>query len=307
MHVGNFSNIKGDKLQKAVESIEELIVSTNPSFINAKKIVIDRKKIIKGRIRHEIDLYVKVDLADRYEAIFIFECKNWDKKVGKNEIILFSKKIQVTDAQKGFFIAKGFTKYAKGQALEDKKIELVIANDNTFDLFLSDLTFSFNTWKPKDITIVMLFFDGKEYIKINGDHAELNLDGEKKEFKEYVKSLVKKAINIRLKERERRILPEGTHKDRIEKEYDYNDMNLTLNNKRIYKILLRIDLKIVVTIIRPKIISGIEVRNRGSYYEFESCKTNNGFEYNLSVTVKDHIYKMKGSIKKKKTKPGNYP
>src|SRR5258708_4806878 len=64
-----------------------------------------------------------------YTSIFIFECKNWEKKVGKDEIIVFSKKIDVVHAQTGYFIAKSFTRDAEAQAEQDGRLKLLIATE----------------------------------------------------------------------------------------------------------------------------------------------------------------------------------
>jgi hypothetical protein len=80
-------------------------------------------------VKHEIDLWVSVAIAKGYNSIFIFECKNWEDKVSKNEIIVFSEKIDVTNAQKGFFVAKSFTKDAVAQAAKDARRQLLTAED----------------------------------------------------------------------------------------------------------------------------------------------------------------------------------
>src|SRR5207237_4000718 len=59
--------------------------------------------------------------------IYIFECKNWIKGVGKNSIIVFAEKIKVAKAQKGYFIARRFGKHAIAQAKQDDRIELLTA------------------------------------------------------------------------------------------------------------------------------------------------------------------------------------
>jgi hypothetical protein len=57
----------------------------------------------------------------------VFECKNWQDKVGKNDIIVFSEKVKATNAQRGFFVAKSFTKDAVAQAEKDPRLELLTA------------------------------------------------------------------------------------------------------------------------------------------------------------------------------------
>src|SRR5689334_20905416 len=63
-----------------------------------------------------------VGVAKGYTVTFIFECKNWEDAVGKNEIIIFSEKIDAVSAQRGYFVAKSFTRDAEAQALKDPRM-----------------------------------------------------------------------------------------------------------------------------------------------------------------------------------------
>jgi hypothetical protein len=96
------ANGKGNALEMAVRAIEATILRALPNY-SEKTFRIESKKIINvGGVRHEIDIWVSVELGSGYDALFIFECKNWQEKVGKNEIIVFSEKISAIRAQKGF-------------------------------------------------------------------------------------------------------------------------------------------------------------------------------------------------------------
>ncbi len=116
----------GDALEEAVRLIEQTILqSTTKDAI----ITIEPKKVIVAEdVKHEIDLFITIDLGKGYTAIYIFECKNWIKGVGKNPIIVFSEKINVARAQKGYFIAQRFGKHAIAQAKRDSRIELLTAS-----------------------------------------------------------------------------------------------------------------------------------------------------------------------------------
>src|SRR5260370_13292084 len=92
---------KGDALENAVAAIEEVILR---SSVGRKPIIEKKKIIIVNEVRHEIDVYVTADLAPGYKSIFIFECKNWKEAVGKNEIIIFSEKIDLSRATYGGFV-----------------------------------------------------------------------------------------------------------------------------------------------------------------------------------------------------------
>lgn len=123
---------KGDALQQAVHAIEQCILMTSPA-LRENPFVIEQKKVVcVDGVRHEIDIFVTVHLAAEYEpAIYIFECKNWKKAVGKTEIVDFAEKVKAVNAAHGYFIAKSFSKYAKAQAQKrDARLTLRVVNES---------------------------------------------------------------------------------------------------------------------------------------------------------------------------------
>jgi len=120
---------KGNALEDAVRAMETAILSSSPRFAEGT-FQIEPKKVIRSNgVRHEIDLFVTATLGNGYDAIFIFECKNWAEKVGKNEIIVFSEKVKAVSSQKGFFVAKSYTKDAIAQAQRDDRIQLLTVKE----------------------------------------------------------------------------------------------------------------------------------------------------------------------------------
>jgi hypothetical protein len=118
---------KGNALEQAVRTLETVILRSFPGY-SESAFRIEGKKLLRiGGVQHEIDIYITVDLGPGYKSVFIFECKNWEDKGGKNEIIVFSAKIDVTNAQRGFFVAKSYTADAVAQAELDPRIELLSA------------------------------------------------------------------------------------------------------------------------------------------------------------------------------------
>ncbi len=103
--------------------IETTILKASPALTENRFTIENKKIIVAEGVRHEIDILVSVDLSNGYEATFVFECKNWEEKVGKNEIIVFSEKIKATQAQKGFFVARSFTADAQAQASKLKFLD----------------------------------------------------------------------------------------------------------------------------------------------------------------------------------------
>jgi hypothetical protein len=122
---------KGSDLEQAVRAIEDSILRTVPGFSEGTFKIQGNRIINVAGVRHEIDIFVTAYVAPGYESTFIFECKNWDAKVGKNEIIVFSEKVLAASAQRGFFVAKAFTRDALAQAKKNDRIVLLRASHAT--------------------------------------------------------------------------------------------------------------------------------------------------------------------------------
>lgn len=120
---------KGHALELAVHAIEAVILASSPSSQGQPFTVERRKTVTVSDVHHEIDIYVTMGAAKGYESIFIFECKNWADPVGKNDVIILSEKIGAAVAQRGYFVAKQFTKDARAQAAKDPRITLLYATE----------------------------------------------------------------------------------------------------------------------------------------------------------------------------------
>ncbi len=131
---------KGRELETVVRQIEELILSSDPALKHSDLIFESNKILSIQGVRHEIDLFVQAKHPKGYDLTFIFECKNWKKPVGKNEIISFSEKLKVSAAQRGFFVAPKFTSDARAQAAQDPRMELVTVN-REFTSMIDNLNF----------------------------------------------------------------------------------------------------------------------------------------------------------------------
>jgi Restriction endonuclease len=123
---------KGDSLEAAIHILEAAILKSNPLYSDKTFRVQGKKVISVAGVHHELDIWVSVELGYGYDSIFVFECKNWQKKVTKNDLIVFSAKIKVAKAQKGFFVAKTFTRDAQAQAETDPRIQLLRVREVDF-------------------------------------------------------------------------------------------------------------------------------------------------------------------------------
>src|SRR6266446_9598922 len=176
---------KGDALENAVAAIEEVILQSSAGI--GRRPIIEKKKVIMvNGVRHEIDVYVTVDLAPGYKPIFIFECKNWKEAVGKNEIIIFSKKIDVSHATSGCFVAKSYTSDAVNQAKQDPRITLLLASE--YDPQSTAEAFQFFTRSPEmtqlDVTMFKRGSAGLDLKPISPEASELECLGQPVNFRD---------------------------------------------------------------------------------------------------------------------------
>ncbi len=106
--------------------IEQTIFHNNPATKEAIITIETKKTIVVDGVRHEVDLFITVDYGIAGKEIYIFECKNWVKGVGK---------------------------YAVAQARKDEKIELLVASTelDTLPPLITTFHFVYDTISGGDI------------------------------------------------------------------------------------------------------------------------------------------------------------
>lgn len=121
---------KGRALEDAVRIIEKAILANSPGLAKDTFKIEGRKIVVVSGVRHEFDVFVTVDHGHGYSSIFVFECKNRQEAVNKNDVLILSGKIEAIHATKGYVIAKSFTEDARAQSLTDPRIALLLAKEH---------------------------------------------------------------------------------------------------------------------------------------------------------------------------------
>lgn len=274
------NNEKGNLLEDIVESIERFILEENPS-IKENNLTIERRKRIRlDEVLHEYDLFVKIDIGSSYDSIYVFECKNWEASIDKNEIVIFSEKVNVINAAKGFFIAKSFSKDAIAQAAKNQRIELVIASEanNVFPLLIVENGFEILSW---DTNIAMLS-EKKQYLQSFDQSLPVSLDGKFIDLNTFIIERLNDYVNskyagvphknkfqfIDLSKENIRPTEIGTYNFRDKFEIDLSGHELYSGQTKIYGI--GIISRITFSFVPPKILwhFNIESRGRVGYYEY---------------------------------------
>ena len=282
------ATVKGLNLENAIEKIESAILRSNPSLKNGSFNIETRKIIIHSNVRHEIDVYVSIDNGKGYTSIFIFEAKNWEAKVGKNEIIIFQEKIKVANAQKGFFVAKEFTKDAQNQAATDPRIELIVASQN-FDaqpLFpdfhviskekLGEATMEFIARKdnPKGTA---------ESIAIDQERDVITVDGVEQPLKEFINNLYENTVEDKLRTVPSQTYPNGEYQFQHQKTFDFPQCPVVFKGKTYERVEMAVDF--CVRVIRPNIIWRFDIATRGRVITFETIETPGGGKLDFSLVA----------------------
>lgn len=264
---------KGNNLEDAVRLIEQTILNSKPGlkdfpfFIETKKIF-----VVEG-VRHEIDVYVEIDLGHGYKSIFVFECKNWENPVGKNELVIFSEKLKITKAQKGYFIAKQFTKDAVNQAAKDERIALLaVANDNSILFSFPDFHFTERD-QSKVHTNASLIKRGASrdtvsFQPLSLDECKAELNGESINLTSYINANISKVINERLKKEPTHRLPAGVYNYEYDEILIYEPAAFTVDGFDIERLELDIAFPLIVS--RPKIKYAFAIDQRGKVLSYES-------------------------------------
>jgi len=253
---------KGNVLEAAVAAIENHILSTSPA-LREKPFLIESKKIIAiAGIHHEIDIFVTIDLGDGYKSVFIFECKNWEDAVGKNEIIIFAEKIAASQAQIGFFVAKSFTKDARSQAATNARIRLVTVSEH--EPTTAPLPFGFHGLLMTPVHAETTFHkaDGDTQLKmIDMTTAIAKLRGELVDLRNYLCKWAEEAASQDALSFRSERYPEGDYERSTRSKREFKQGELAIDGMEIASAETSVRYK--ATVVRPAVASFFEIHSRG--------------------------------------------
>lgn len=215
-----------------------------------------------GGVHHEIDIFVTIDLGNDYKSIFIFECKNWQEPVGKNEVIVFSEKIDACQAQRGFLISKSFTKDARFQAEKDPRVSLATAAEH--DPLATEIPFGLH-FIFSTIDQAEIFFQGREHkgerITIDMSTARAQLRGETIDLRQYALDWGKQRTDEDARSFNSARVPEGLYERAADAKREFTTGEFVLNDQDIERAELSVHYTLRVA--RPPIISHYEITTRG--------------------------------------------
>ena len=256
---------KGDALERAVRAIESVILQSFPGF-SESTFRIEGKKIINASgVRHEIDIHVTASFGKGYDAIFIFECKNWLDKINKNEIMIFSGKVKASDARRGFFVAKSYTRDAMAQAELDPRIELLRAEQ--LDASAVAVPANFHAIQPgkPDAVVTIKAANTRPGVlpsPIDLKKASFMLKGEAVDFDDYIHTWIVRLRDDRFGHFPSATVEEGCHILDFEDARIF-DAEALVNGQQVRSI--RVKGTFPVEVAKPVVVSAFDVATRGRF------------------------------------------
>jgi hypothetical protein len=273
---------KGDALEAAVAAIEEFILQSSAA-LNKKPTIEKKKIIVVNGVRHEIDVYVTADLGPGYKPVFIFECKNWQEAVNKNEVIIFSEKIDVSQATSGCFVAKSYTADAEAQAKKDPRITLLLAAEHDPANPAIDFFSRFPEMTKLDMRLSARGSKGLTMNTVRFDDARIIYRGVLVDFREQVNAWSIEACDKNLMEFFNELVPEGLYQRSVDHERIFPPGELTVNDLDIEKMFLHVDYQ--VRVLKSPVVSHFEVQSRGRFISFAPLVVGNTtMQWNVVMT-----------------------
>jgi Restriction endonuclease len=285
------SQNKGDLLEKAVQTIEKMILSTNPSLQGINYSVETKKILTIHGVKHEVDVFVSFKIEGGYDSIFLFECKNWEENVGKNEIIIFSEKIKAFNAQAGYFIAKSFGRYAKSQAKLDTRVKLVVVKDLTSDatLDLSPVTTKGPYFCTHEINLRKANPVSGQVQEIDLENAMCIHNGKEIKLKELIDSVNTFCINDIVSKNQEILKNTGRYPMLINEIIPFD--SLFYQGQAIEKIEVKIKFTYINEPLKTTVIARFDVIKRGKYLEIEFEDPERGL-IKVTMASKDEINEL---------------
>ncbi len=282
---------KGRALEKAVMFIQHIILKSEPSLAGVKfKIETNSIRIVKG-VRHELDVVVRINPDTPYEALWIFECKNWKKTVGKNEVIVLTEKVSAVAANRGVIVARKWSPSAEAQAKLDSRIMLSRC-DADFEIPFdpSQMVLNQKTLERTEV-LVKVVPDGWQ--KMSMDDGWI-YNGQSLILRDLLLREAIASVDKKIKSEQTRFNLEGVHTDKVVTEVSFEPGQL---RHPPYEILrMRLTTKFSVLSYKPILESHFAFPGQGlvfNFAPFHDERTGHRFETQMAITFDDKPPKAK--------------
>jgi len=260
---------KGRSLERAVRFIQETILKSDPKLQGAKFSIEVNKTVIISGVRHEIDVLIKTLPDSLYESVWIFECKNWDRTVGKNEPIIFTAKVNAICANRGFIVARKISKYAKAQLELDKRLSFVPCVDD-FLSPLNSIELVHAVHEPQTVEVRVKQrgvppVDPPNVVDWKGKTCQVN--NVEMDFLASLKPHIDRTIRRDQKESAEKYQLDGTYSDECSELIVFDPNEFKIGDMEVEHMALTVRFKVMVH--RRKVVSKFELKDQGQVFSFE--------------------------------------
>lgn len=264
----NTSLGKGNALESAVKLIIEAGLEADPKVKGNKFTIETKVRDTSSGVLHEIDVLVKTLPNSEYEAKFIFECKNWEAPVDKNEVLILAKKVDALRANRGFLVAKSLSEYARRQIdLEPRVTYIRCSNDFMMPFISMELLHTDQQVLPPTISLTWRAPTDSSPTKLDPHSVICLLNGRPTNFLRFIDAQLDKIVAETRKKHHVQLSKEGTHWIQTNEEIHFSENELVIDGLDVAIIV--IPFRSFVKCQRRKIISKFELEGRGQVFTFE--------------------------------------
>lgn len=261
---------KGRSLERAVQFVQQTILQSDPHLQGVKFSIEANKIVVVSGVRHEIDVLVKTLPNSPYESTPIFECKNWEKPVGKNEVIILTEKVNVVRANRGFLVAKSISKDAMAQLELDRRLRFIRCSEDFLNISSLTMELIHSVHDMYQKTVLIKFRGATPAVhpqQIELTEVTCRLDNKPVTFSEYIEKHVAELVSHDHAENSAKYRNEGTHPGEETKQIDFHPGEFVLNGLDVENMKLLI--RFMVTVRKQKLVSKFELEGQGRVFSFE--------------------------------------
>lgn len=250
--------------------IQETILRSDPN-LNGAPFTIEVNKVVKiAGVRSEIDVLVKTLPGSPYESVSIFECKNRKKAASKNDVILLAKLVEATGANRGYLVARKFSKDAEAQSRLDGRLGLVSCTDE-FASPLSNLQLLWSAPEPRTITVLIKrrgVSPAQPPQELIWKDRVCHFAGRPTQLAQFLNTQIRPAIAENHQSQKHEFREEGTHCDRkCSVRIEFEPGEFMLDGFDVEAMVLEIQYAVKVR--RQKLLSKFELTAQGRAFTLE--------------------------------------
>ena len=264
---------KGRALEQAVKFIQEVILESSPEMVGKNFTIETNVRQNFSGVTHEIDVLVRTNRKSDYEAIWIFECKNWTDPVDKDVVTVLADKVDAWNANKGFLVAKRITSGAEAQLKKYPRLGFIRCSES-FSGPLTDVQLTHIFTDSLPTTIKIHFRDrlsNSELPPLDYSKTPCRRFGQPADFLQFIQSEVEKVTRKDLAERNNQYKHIGTHWGHPHVLLDFQYGELELNGFAVDSIELPLFYFVINA--RAIISSKFELEGKGRFISFESSES----------------------------------